>query len=59
MLENGGGGNSKMGDRSDIGDVSLKCEIEHGTSDIGDVNLKCEIEHRRCESEMGHRTTVM
>ena len=33
--------------RSDIGDVSLKCEIEHrrcefedGRSDIGDVSLK-------------------
>ena len=31
--------------RSNIGDVSLKSEIEHPRSDIGDVSLKCEIEH--------------
>ena len=35
--------------RSDTGDMSLKCEIEHGIRDvrsnIGDVNLKWEIGH--------------
>ena len=45
-----------------IGDMSLKCEIENGRSNIGDVSLKCEIEHRRCEFvnvrlKMGDRTS--
>ena len=41
---------SEMRDRtSEIGDVSLKCDIEHGRSDIGDISFKCEIEHRTSE----------